>query len=230
MHAVSTPGSDGRWFAFDHPPAGGRDLGDSVLAPPFAEELNRSRHMIAAQARAFAAMGWGVLLLDLYGTGDSDGEFADASWETWLEDIEAARRWLSGRGRTGPVALWGVRLGCLLALDALRRRSDGCPLCVLWQPVANGEAFLTQFLRVRTAAGLTRAGPGAETPKALRARLEAGETLAIGGHPPPPSLARSTDRPALAHPRPPPRRGVLREGPGGAPARPRPSPGGARMP
>ena len=139
--------------------------------------------------------------------------------------IEAARRWLSGRGRTGPVALWGVRLGCLLALDALRRRSDGCPLCVLWQPVANGAAFLTQFLRVRTAAGLTRAGPGAETPKALRARLEAGETLEIGGYALAPSLARAIDGLALADLGPPPCRVVWREVAGGEPAEPSPASG-----
>src|SRR5690242_13967142 len=45
-----------------------------VYVPPFAEEMNLARRMAALQARALAAVGIGVLLLDLFGTGDSDGD------------------------------------------------------------------------------------------------------------------------------------------------------------
>ena len=62
----------GRVFAIYHRPAEGGSNGPAMLyLPPFAEEMNRSRRMAALQARALAAAGYGVLLLDPYGTGDS---------------------------------------------------------------------------------------------------------------------------------------------------------------
>src|SRR3546814_1526626 len=60
-------------------------------------EMNRSRRMAALQARALAALGIDVLLLDLFGTGDSAGDFRDARWEIWREDAMAAVAWLGAR-------------------------------------------------------------------------------------------------------------------------------------
>src|ERR1700686_1346504 len=63
-------------------------VGDVLLAPPFAEEMNRCRAMVAIQARAFSRMGIGTLVLDPYGTGDSSGDFSDGSWELWRDDLK----------------------------------------------------------------------------------------------------------------------------------------------
>jgi alpha/beta superfamily hydrolase len=40
--------------------------------------MNKARRMAALQARALAALGYGVLLLDLHGCGDSSGDFGDS--------------------------------------------------------------------------------------------------------------------------------------------------------
>ncbi len=50
----------------------------------------------------------------------------------------------------------------------------------LWQPVANGKTFLTQFLRLRVA-GEMMAGRAIGT-EAMRSQLQNGETLEIGGY------------------------------------------------
>ncbi len=42
--------------------------------------------------------------------------------------------------------------------------------------------MLTQFLRIRLAAGMSAAGGGTETTGSLRARLDAGETIEIAGY------------------------------------------------
>ncbi|MGL5987461.1 MAG: CocE/NonD family hydrolase, partial [Burkholderiales bacterium] len=65
-----------------------------VYAHPWAEEMNKSRRMAAEMARQMARSGFAVLQLDLAGCGDSDGDFADASWDAWLEDIDRAAAWL----------------------------------------------------------------------------------------------------------------------------------------
>ena len=123
--------------------------GAIVYIHPFAEEMNKSRRMAALQAHAFAGAGFHVLHIDLYGCGDSSGDFADARWELWREDVVLAAHWLRGRF-PGPLTLWGLRLGALLALDCAHRlRPDGL---LLWQAVVSGQAHLHQFARLQTAA------------------------------------------------------------------------------
>ena len=166
---------------------------------PFAEEMNKSRRMAALQARALAAQGYAVLMPDLYGCGDSSGDFADARWEIWVEDLRRARDDLLAQ-YGGPLVLWGLRAGCLL-LDELNTDSVEPPAAtVLWQPVVNGELHLTQFLRLRMAAGMM--GGAKESTSQLRARLEGGEVLEVAGYGLAPELAA---RLATARLSPPPR-------------------------
>ena len=164
-----------------HPPLG------LIYAPPFAEEMNRARRMAALQARRLAELGVDVLLLDPFGTGDSAGEFGEASWEIWREDIKAAMGWLGAR-IDGPVGLWGLRLGALLAADVAAENPSRVSHLVLWQPVLSGDRYLTQFLRLRLAASLDKSA-SRETTKDLRARLSAGEALEVAGYKLTPTLA-----------------------------------------
>jgi hypothetical protein len=53
---------------------------------------------------------------------------------------------------------------------------------VLWQPALAGADVLTQFLRLKTAAGLTGSGDPADTQDNLRARLVGGESVEIAGY------------------------------------------------
>ena len=112
------PASGGQRYCLLHlPPPGQASRGGIVYLHPFAEELNKSRHVAAAQARAFAAAGYSVLQIDLYGCGDSSGDFAEARWAIWHNDLHLACAWLAQRV-DGPLTLWGLRLGALLALVA----------------------------------------------------------------------------------------------------------------
>lgn len=173
-----------------HPGAGSR--GTFIHVHAFGDEMNKSRRMTALQARAFAAMGYGVLQIDLFGCGDSSGEFGDARWDIWKHDLAAARQWLDSR-HAGPVGLWGLRLGALLALDFAR--DTAVDRIILWQPVISGSAFLTQFLRLRLANEmLAGADDKAGGTHALRSTLAAGETLEIAGYALAPELAVAIDR------------------------------------
>ncbi|MBZ2206092.1 hydrolase 2, exosortase A system-associated [Massilia soli] len=175
---LATPA--GRRFCVFHPPAG--QCGGAVLiAPPFGDEMNKSRRMVALQARRLAALGFGVLQLDLEGCGDSDGDLRDVRWAGWQADLEAGAAWLSAR-LDAPLYLLGLRMGALLALDLARSRA-GIDGIVLWQPLASGDAFITQLLRLKLAGSMALAdGAPAPGTAALRAALAAGETLEIGGY------------------------------------------------
>jgi exosortase A-associated hydrolase 2 len=184
-------GVPGQRFCLFHPPAGAC-RGAVLYVHPFAEEMNRARRMAALQARALAARGYGVLQLDLYGCGDSSGDFGDARWELWKDDLARAAAWLAARCRQ-PLTLWGLRLGALLALDYARSAPDPLHAMLLWQPVARGSAYLTQFLRLRMAGAMLDDGTPPAGTDALRQALRGGETIEVAGYDLAPGLAAALD-------------------------------------
>jgi exosortase A-associated hydrolase 2 len=183
-----------RRFCLYHPPQG-EARGAVLHVPAHAEEMNKSRRMVARQARMLAASGVGVLLLDLYGCGDSEGLSADARWDIWRQDVLLALAWLRARA-DGPLSLWGLRLGGLLALDAAQGRTDLASI-LLWQPVTEGAAYLTQFLRLRLAADMLNSAPSASDTGSLREKLAGGASLDIAGYTIAPALAQAIDAAAV---------------------------------
>ncbi len=181
-------GTAGPILALYHPPAQAPDRGLSlVYIPPFAEEMNRARRMAAITAKALAASGTGVLLLDPFGTGDSGGAFAEGRCAIWLEDIGVAAEWLA-RERGSAVGLWGLRLGALLAVAAASRQRGRFSRLLLWHPTADGKAMLSQFLRIRVAAGMAD-GVSRETAASLRKELASGRAVEVAGYEVSPALA-----------------------------------------
>ena len=163
---------------------------------PFAEEMNKSRRMAALQSRALALAGYGVLQIDLLGCGDSSGGFSDATWDGWIEDAVLAWRWLRARVE-GPLWLWGLRVGCLLATAAAMRVGERSRL-LLWQPVTSGKQALQQFLRL-SVAGELMSGKDEGGAGALKARLAAGTTVEVAGYRLAPSLAGGLEQAELTY-------------------------------
>ena len=181
MEVLFLEGTRGQLFAAYHASQqSGPAKGGFVYLPPFAEEMNRSRRMAALQASRLAEKGMAVLLLDPFGTGDSAGDFRDARWDTWRDDVKTALAWLSERCE-GPVGLWGLRLGALLAADVAAQYPGGLARLLFWQPLLSGDNYLTQFLRLRVAAGMN-GGAEKETTKDLRAKWADGETVEVAGY------------------------------------------------
>jgi exosortase A-associated hydrolase 2 len=162
---------------------------------PFAEELNKTRRMSWLQSRAFATLGFAVLQFDLFGCGDSCGDFNSGRWELWKSDLAVASSWLAER-TSGPLHLWGVRLGALLALDFAREAE--VDTIVLWQPFMSGRSCINQFLRQHLAAQAAGEGPTppAGTPRstmALRAHLTTHGRIEVGGYEVAVPLVRAID-------------------------------------
>jgi exosortase A-associated hydrolase 2 len=192
FEAFFLPAGAGARFCVFYPPAG-VPLGSIVYLHPFAEEMNKSRRMAALQARSFAARGYAVLQIDLLGCGDSSGDFGEARWSLWKDDVRVAQRWLRENAE-GPVHLWGLRLGALLAADCARERDMSPASLLMWQPVINGAQFLAQFLRLRLGSEmLSGVAPRGGTGE-LRAQLAAGSALEIAGYELAPELAFAIER------------------------------------
>lgn len=188
----------GERFCLYHAPHG-PCRGALLYVHPFGDEMNRTRRLAAQQARALAERGIGVLQLDLHGCGDSSGDFAQARWETWKDDLALGHAWLQARLGV-PVGLWGLRLGALLALDYAAGAAVAPARLLLWQPVTAGAAYLAQVLRLRVAGAMLANGAAGDTAPAdaggtreLRARLAAGEALEVGGYEIDPAMAAALE-------------------------------------
>ena len=188
------------WPAGESPP-----VGMAVHAPAFAEEMNKSRRMVALQARDFARAGVAVLIPDLFGCGDSPGKLADASWSGWIRDLVHAQSWLRAECTRRwpeqprlPCALWGLRAGALLAVAAAREIDEECDL-LTWQPALQGRSALHQFLRLLSA-GEMIAGQAKGEAAAARAALAAGDSWEITGYHLPAAVAAGLETAAFEPP------------------------------
>jgi len=191
-------GTRGQRFALFHLAASGVDRRGAVLyIHPFAEEMNKSRRVAALQARALAQGGFDVLQLDLLGCGDSSGNFGDATWGLWVADVLHACQWLRQRN-PGPLWLWGLRAGCLLAVDAAQRLAEPCHF-LFWQPPSNGKTLLQQFMRLK-AAGDLMGGQAKTIMQSLRDQLARGEPVEIAGYQLSPGLASGLAQATLSLP------------------------------
>lgn len=184
---------------------GGAAKGLVLYIHPFAEEMNKSRRMAALQARAMAQAGYAVLQIDLLGCGDSAGDFQDASWQSWVNDVVRGCHWLRSRNNTSgaapdqaPLWLWGLRAGCLLAVEAASRLNEPCHL-LFWQPPSAGKPLLQQFLRLKVA-GEMLGGHAKGVMEGMRQQLAAGSAVEISGYMLTPALATGLEQAVLVPP------------------------------
>ena len=186
MQAFFLDGQPGQRFCLYHAAREGKARGAVIYLQPFAEEMNKARRMAALQARAMAAAGFDVVQIDLLGCGDSSGDFAEADWESWQQDILLAYRWLRTRSQA-PLTLWGLRAGCLLAANAAVGLPEGANF-IFWQPAVSGKQHWQQFMRLKMAGELA-AGQGKGVTEQLRQQLAAGNSVEIAGYSVSPGLA-----------------------------------------
>ena len=157
-----------------------------LIIPPFAEEMNKSRRMLSKMSTELAVLGYEVIFPDLFGTGDSEGEFSKANWRVWCDDLKMIYGDLVSRGLL--VNILALRAGALLAHELLSCEGMNFNNVVLWQPVVSGDIWLTQFLRLKLASRLFDTTDNKETTKTLKAKLDNGQFIEVAGYLVSPSL------------------------------------------
>jgi len=136
-----------------------RASGTFIFCGPFAEEKNKSQRLLVDTARAFSATGFNVLRLDYAGTGDSPGDFVDATMETRLQDVLDAIVYCRNVLGESNVGLLGLRLGGALA--ALAAEKADVRWLVLLSPVADVRKHFSLALRGKRIKEMLTAGTGA---------------------------------------------------------------------
>jgi exosortase A-associated hydrolase 1/exosortase A-associated hydrolase 2 len=188
QEAAFVGAAGGSRFRIVTQPVEARCSGTVIWVHAFAEEMNKTRRMSARMARLLASDGWRVVQKDLCGCGDSAGDFSDASWAAWIDDIDAElRRADAGR----PVWLWCVRAGALLASAVLAGHPHVNLL--LWHPVMSGAQHLQQFLRLHTGARVLGSAKSASSSTPAQA-LRDGAAAEVGGYLLAPPLAGALEQ------------------------------------
>lgn len=179
--------------------------GQVLYVHPFAEEMNKSRRMAALQSRALAQAAFDVLQIDLLGCGDSSGDFGDATWADWVNDVVTGYHWLRARcvargeqARRPPLWLWGQRAGCLVATQAAQGLPEPCNF-LFWAPTPSGKPLLQQFLRLKAAADMA-SGNAKAVMEGLRSDLAQGRPVEIAGYLLAPALASGLEQASLTPP------------------------------
>ncbi|WP_199610393.1 alpha/beta hydrolase family protein [Flocculibacter collagenilyticus] len=122
-----------------------------LCLPSIVEELNLARAVVAKQAHYFAANQIPCFILDYFGTGDSAGEFEEATCDIWLDNIIETAQWLMAEHNVKKIILWGIRFGGLLMFAHQQKLHDILPIThqLVWKPITNGKQFAGQFIRIK---------------------------------------------------------------------------------
>lgn len=195
--AFFLPVANGQRLCLYYAPKDAPPKGALLYLHPFAEEMNKSRRMASLQARMLAQHGYAVLQIDLHGCGDSSGDFGDATWQSWLQDVKDAHAWLRSRSQA-PLWLWGLRSGCLLAAQAATQLNETANF-LFWQPVASGKQFLKQFLRLKVA-GEMMSGDSKGVMEAMKQSLAGDQAVEVAGYMLSSELARGLEAAELQPP------------------------------
>ncbi len=152
-----------------------------VMCPAFAEEKLWGHRVLVSAARTLAAAGFPVLRFDHGGTGDSDGEFSQATLTSMLADVRRASahaRGVTGRDR---VALIGVRFGAAIAGLAAEDAPDVSHLA-MWAPVLDGGRYMQELLRGNLSTQMAAYKTVRHDRAALVAQMEGGATVNVDGY------------------------------------------------
>ncbi len=180
-------------FGWLHLPDDRQVRGIAVLCPPLGHEEANALPALQTLAERLVDGGVAALRFSYRGTGDSSG-----SWDRperladWLASIDEAVL-LARRGHGGPVVLVGMRMGALLAAEAVARGAKVEGL-VQWDPCLSGRDFLRiERTLSATGYGAQQAGDGSVAGPAFTFAADTvGELGSLELTPPEPTATHAT--------------------------------------
>jgi alpha-beta hydrolase superfamily lysophospholipase len=184
---------DRRLFGWLHLPGDGRVRGIAVVCAPLGHEEANALPALQSLCDRLADRGVGALRFAYAGTGDSAGSWGEPGrLADWLSSIDEALL-VARRAHGGPVVLIGMRMGALLAAEAVARGAKVEGL-VQWDPCLSGRDFLrVERTLSATGYGARQAGDGSVAGPAFTFATETvGELSSLDLIPPEPTATHAT--------------------------------------
>lgn len=151
-----------------------------LLCNPFGEEASRAHRTFRVLATQLERAGFAAMRFDYSGTGDSQGESAEATVDAWVADIATAAERLRAAADASRVALVGLRFGATLAALATGRGAVRVRHLVLWDPVVDGAAYLRDLAGQHRTYMRAEMGPGPGRRDRLQTRPDGTPVEALG--------------------------------------------------
>lgn len=115
-----------------------------VVCYPAGHEYFRVHRMLCQSAMRWSQSGIHVLRFDYFATGDSSGDFSDASYARWCDDVANAIMELKAVSGARNIALVGCRLGANIALN-VSGRDKNVRSVVCWDPIIDTNQYLSEL-------------------------------------------------------------------------------------
>jgi pimeloyl-ACP methyl ester carboxylesterase len=116
-----------------------------VICPALQAEFLRNYRREVDLGHDLAARGFAVQRFHYRGSGNSDGDTSDATFETMRDDALAAAESLARTEELEALAFVGARWGAMVAAAAASR-FDRAPL-VLWEPMTQPRTYFRELFR-----------------------------------------------------------------------------------
>ncbi len=126
-----------------------------LMCYPAGHEYMRIHRPYSWLASMLAKQGIASFRFDYSNTGDSTGSFSQARLAHWVADAEHALDYLKRTANVEQVAVLGVRIGAIVALELSQRA--GLEELVLWEPRARGDDYIEEMRQTIKTSPFTRA-------------------------------------------------------------------------
>jgi pimeloyl-ACP methyl ester carboxylesterase len=172
---------DGGLFGVSYKPTE-RTAGAVVICPAILSEYDHTYSIDVSLARALAARGIAVHRFHYRGSGHSDGEPSEMTFETMLQDAQTATARFSAEVGVEEPVLLGVRFGSLVAAALADADAGGGSPLVLWEPALSARTYFREAWRADMMFQINE-GAKPATRDAFPALLERDKQVDVLGYP-----------------------------------------------
>jgi pimeloyl-ACP methyl ester carboxylesterase len=153
-----------------------------LVIHPFAEEKKSAHRTLVELSRQLYQQGYPVLMFDLRGCGDSEGDFGTIRTDEWLADIHAATGLLKLSAKCERLNLLALRFGAFLAQCYDREHPGDITEHVWIEPVLKPADYLRKSLRHKLMKELCTGGAVTSSRDGLLQELQDRKSIDFDGY------------------------------------------------
>lgn len=135
-----------RVYGYQYVPAVAGGVG-IVMCPAILGDFVTNYRREVVGARELASRGFPAIRFHYRGTGNSDGDVSELSFDSMVEDALATAAALEEGTGISDVAFIGTRFGSLVAAAATRARAARA--VALWEPMSDARSYFREMNRSR---------------------------------------------------------------------------------